>query len=154
MQKLSANSLQKLCYLSKLHIILKSAIMGKLERLYDVFGDLLYVVAKADGIVQKKEVEVLERVIANHPWAKEIEWAFNYDMEKNTSVDYLYNKVINFCHEFGPNPEYKFLVDVLEEVAKASGEVNEKEMNVINKFTTELTDRFKNDLDKLENRNR
>ena len=128
--------------------------MGKLERLYDVFGDLLYVVAKADGIVQKEEVEVLERVIANHPWAKEIEWAFNYDMEKNTSVDYLYNKVIDFCHEFGPNPEYKFLVDVLEEVAKASGKVNEKEMGIINMFTTELTNRFKKDLDKLENRNK
>jgi uncharacterized tellurite resistance protein B-like protein len=126
--------------------------MGKLERLYDVFGDLLYVVAKADGIVQKEEVAVLERVIAKHPWAKEIEWAFNYDLEKNTSVDYLYNKVIDFCHEFGPNPEYKFLVDVLEEVANASGKINKKEMVVINKFTTELTNRFKKDLDKLENR--
>lgn len=128
--------------------------MGKLERLYDVFGDLLYVVAKADGIVQKEEVEVLERVIANHPWAKEIEWAFNYDLEKNTSVDYLYKKVIDFCHEYGPNPEYKFLLDVLEAVANASGQVNEKEMGVINKFTTELTDRFKKDLDKLEYRNK
>ena len=38
--------------------------MGRLERLYDVFGDLLYVVAKADGIVHKKEVEVLSRA---HP---------------------------------------------------------------------------------------
>lgn len=124
--------------------------MGKLERLYDVFGDLLYVVAKADGIVKKEEIEVLEKVLANHPWAKEIEWAFNYDLEKNTSVDYLYNKVINFCHEFGPNPEYQFLLDILNEVAKADGEANEQEIGVINKFTTELTERFKKDLDKLE----
>ncbi len=126
--------------------------MGKLERLYDVFGDLLYVVAMADGIIQKEEVDALERVLEKHPWSKEIEWAFNYDLEKHTSVDYLYNKVLDFCYEYGPNAEYQFLVEVLEEVAKSSGEVNEIEMVVINKFTTELTDRFKKDLDELEQR--
>ncbi len=126
--------------------------MGKLERLYDVFGDLLYVIAMTDGIIKKEEVEALERVLANHPWAKEIEWAFNYDMEKHTSVDYLYNKVLDFCYEYGPNPEYQFLLEVLGEVAKSSGTVNEKEMTVINKFTTELTNRFKKDLDELEKR--
>lgn len=126
--------------------------MGKLERLYDVFGDLLYVVAKADGIVQKHEVEALEKVLAKHPWAKEIEWAFNYDMEHDSPVDYLYNKVLDFCHNFGPSPEYKFLIELLEQVANSSGTVNEKEQVVINKFTTELTERFKKDIDELEKR--
>jgi hypothetical protein len=34
-------------------------------------------------------------------------------------------------------------------VAKASGDVDENEGNVINKFTLDLTERFKQDLDKL-----
>lgn len=124
--------------------------MNKLEKLYEAFGDLLYVVAKADGIVQKEEVEALENITRHHSWAKEIKWAFNYDKAHNESVDFLYNKVLNICHEFGPNSEYKYLVELLELLAMASNGVDDKEQEIINRFTKELTERFKSDLDKSD----
>lgn len=124
--------------------------MNKLERLYEAFGDMLYVVAMADGIVQDEEILALERITQNHTWAKDINWAFNYDKNANTSVDFLYNKVLNICHDFGPNPEYKYLVEIMEVLAKSSNGLDDKEQEVINKFTNELTQRFINDLDKAD----
>lgn len=124
--------------------------MNKLERLYEAFGDLLYIVAMADGIIQKEEIEALEKITKNHSWAKEINWAFNYDRAHGESVEFLYKKVLNICHEFGPNPEYKFLIEVLEQLANASNGIDESEQQIINKFTAELTERFKTDLDKAD----
>lgn len=118
------------------------------EKLYEAFGELVYVVAMTDGIIQPEEKDALKKIIANHPWAKEIEWSFNYEIEKHQDIDYLYKRVLDQCHKNGPDPEYKFLVEVLEAVANASSnKVSEKEL--IDKFTHELTERFKNDLDKL-----
>lgn len=124
--------------------------MNNLEKLYEAFGDMLYVVAMADGIIQEEEVEALDRITKNHTWASDINWAFNYNKQINESADFLYKKVINICHEFGPNPEYKYLIEILEELAKASGGVDTKEKEVINKFTKDLTQRFIADLDKAD----
>lgn len=124
--------------------------MNKLERLYEAFGDMLYVVAMADGIIQPEEVKALERITQNHTWAKDINWAFNYDKQTNVSVDFLYNKVLNICHDFGPNPEYKYLVEILEELAKSSDGIDKEEQKIINKFTNDLTQRFIADLDKAD----
>lgn len=118
------------------------------EKLYEAFGELVYVIAMTDGIIQPEEKDALKKIIANHPWANEIEWSFNYEVEKHQNIDYLYKRVLDLCHKNGPDPEYKFLVEVLEAVANASSDkVSEKE--VIDRFTHDLTEKFKNDLDKI-----
>ena len=122
--------------------------MDQLTQLYDAFGELVYVVAKADGIIQNEEVEALKKVISLHPFAEEITWSFNYELSKNSSVDEVYAKVLDTCHALGPRIEYVKLVQILEYVAKASNGIDKDESQVINKFTNDLTARFKADLDK------
>ncbi len=124
--------------------------MGNKERLYDAFGEMIYVVAMADGIIQENEIETLKNIIAYHPGAEQIKWSFNYERLKHEDLDYLYNKVLDFCYENGPDPEYKILIEVMEKVAAASSGIEKNEEDIINRFTYELTERFKRDLDKQE----
>jgi len=127
--------------------------MSNKEKLYEVFGEMVYVVAISDGIIQAEEKDALEKILAEHPLSQEIEWSFNYEINKHNNPEYLYNKVLNYCHQNGPDPEYQFLVEILEAVAKASPQA-ENEKKVIDRFTFELTERFKRDIDKLNSRDR
>ena len=125
--------------------------MSNKEKLYDAFGELVYVVAMTDGIIQSEEKQALHEIIAGNPWARGIEWSFNYEVNRHQDIDYLYNKVLDYCHRNGPDPEYKFLIEVLEAVARASSNIDD-EKQVIDKFTFELTERFKKDIDRLNAR--
>ncbi len=118
------------------------------EKLYEAFGELVYVVAMADGIIQPEEKKALHEIIDTHPWASEIEWSFNYEISKHQDLEYLYQRVMHHCLENGPYPEYQFLIDILEAVAKASSSKN-VEKEIIKKFSSELTDRFKKEIDNL-----
>ena len=40
-------------------------------RLYDAFGELIYAVAIADGLIQEEETAVIERTLADHPIAQQ-----------------------------------------------------------------------------------
>ncbi len=122
--------------------------MKNLEQLYDAFGELIYVVAMADGIIKKEETETLKKILKGHPWAKQIKWSFDYEVKHHNTIEELYNKVLTICHEFGPRKEYQYLVEILEAVAHSDNVVNEAEQNVINKFTKDLTSWFQRDLDK------
>jgi hypothetical protein len=123
--------------------------MSLKEKLYDAFGELIYIVAMADGLIQKEEVEALERILINHPWAKEIIWSFDFEVRRNEDIDFVYTKVLDYCYQNGPDPEYKFLLEILEEVARASDGIHITERAVIKKFTYDLTERFKRDLEKM-----
>lgn len=46
------------------------------EKLYEAFGELLYVIAMADGLIQENEITALEQVLAENPWAADIKWSF------------------------------------------------------------------------------
>jgi len=127
--------------------------MSNKEKLYEVFGEMVYVVAMSDGIIQAEEKDALGKILADHPLAQEIEWSFNYEINKHNDPEYLYNRVLNYCHQNGPDPEYQFLIEILEAVAKASPD-SENEKKVIDRFTYELTERFKKDIDKLNARNK
>jgi hypothetical protein len=118
------------------------------EKLYEAFGELVYVVAMTDGIIQAEEKKALHEIIASHPWASEIEWSFNYEISKHQDLEYLYERVMHYCLENGPDPEYQFLIDILDAVAKASSSKNVEE-EIIKKFASELTERFKKEIDKL-----
>lgn len=120
--------------------------MENLEKLYDAFGELIYAVAMADGIIQKEEVEALEKILAKHPWANEIKWSFDYELSKNNSVDELYNKVVAICHMIGPRKEYDNLIAIITEIAEASNGIDEKESAIISNFSKDLIARFQHDL--------
>ncbi len=117
--------------------------------LYDAFGELIYLVAIADGVIQPEETEALEKILANHPWAAEIKWSFNYEASKNNNPEDVYKKVIMACHDNGPDPEFQFMQEVMEAVAAASQGVDIAEKATINRFVEELTSRFKADIERM-----
>jgi len=121
------------------------------EKLYDTFGELIYVLAMADGVIQHEEVEVLEEIVRSHPNAEDIQWSFNYEKDHHNDPEQLYTNVIDICYENGPDPEYQFLIDILEKVAAASQGITAREEEVIHNFSHDLIVRFRADLEKLEN---
>ncbi len=120
--------------------------MIKRERLYDAFGELIYAIAMADGEVQKEEIETLERFLNQHPWAKEIKWSFNYENDRHHTVEEAYNNAIDICKENGPDPEYKYLLDVMVSVADSFGGIVPQEKKILDNFKSDLRARFINDL--------
>jgi len=124
--------------------------MSTRTRLYNAFGEMLYVVAMSDGIIQPEEEDVLHRILAKHPFGEDIQWSFDYEQMHISDIESLYQKVLNICHDNGPDPEYQMLINVMEEVAKASSGVDDSEKKMIDRFIFELTDRFKNDIEKLK----
>lgn len=122
--------------------------MIKRERLYDAFGELIYAIAMADGSIQSEEVEALESILSQHPWAKQIEWSFNYENEKHHTVDQAYKNAIEVCIQNGPDPEYKYLLDVMVFVADSFGGIVPQEKELIDKFKADFRYRFINDMKK------
>ncbi len=123
--------------------------MSQKTRLYDAFGELMYVLAMADGVIQPEEKEALIRILENHPFGKEVVWSFNYEIEKKHDVEEVYQRVLNICHENGPDPEYKMLLELMQEVSRASAGIDASEQKVIDRFTHELTNRFKDDIARI-----
>lgn len=115
---------------------------GNKTALYDAFGELLYVLAKADGEIQQEEKDELQKIIKAHPWSKEILWSFNYEVRKENNLEDLYHKVLYACFELGPDPEYQFMLEVLEAVAESSLGVVEEERALIERFKKDLIEEF------------
>ncbi|MEL6650697.1 MAG: TerB family tellurite resistance protein [Bacteroidota bacterium] len=120
--------------------------MSSKVKLYDVFGELLYVVAMADGVIQPEEISTLEKLLADHPWGKEIKWSFDFEVRQQSSVEDVYRKVILFCQDYGPDPEYQSMLEIMEAMSTASAGVDQKEQAVMDGFVYELTERFRRDI--------
>ena len=65
------------------------------------------------------------------------------------ALEELYKKVINYCEMHGPDPEYNFLMELLEDIAKSSNGVDPEEQGVMSDFVQELTDKFKEDINRI-----
>lgn len=115
------------------------------EKLHEAFGELIYVVAMADGNIQDEEVAALKKLVSEHPLGSDIKWSFDYEAKNETNVKDTYQKVLNTCQAFGPTEDYLLLIDLLEKVAAASSGIDEKEQKVISNFQTDLIARFKED---------
>ena len=113
-------------------------------RLYDAFGELLYVLAMSDGEIQQEERETLEEILENHPWAREIKWSFDYESKRDGDLEDTFHNVFLVCSDIGPNPEYQFMLEVLEKVAESSLGIDDDERRVIDKFKHDLTEEFRN----------
>ena len=123
--------------------------MSKKEELYETLGELLFVIAKSDGVIQEEEQNALTKILEKHSWASEIKWSFQYESSKNSTVEEVYNKVINACHSYGPTPEYEEFIEAMKLVADASDGIDENESKIINSFSADLIARFQKDIDRL-----
>lgn len=123
--------------------------MKSTDKLYEAFGELIYVIAMADGEIQPAEAKAIEERLSKHPWGADIKWSFEYEVKKQPDIEELYKKVITYCEMHGPDPEYKFLLEVLEDVAQSSEGIDEDEQRIMNSFTRDLTEKFKADLDRI-----
>lgn len=121
------------------------------EKLYEAFGELLYVVAMADGVIDDKEITALEDVLADNPWAADIKWSFDYERKKQNAPEEAYQKVLDYCQHIGPKAVYKDMLEVMHAIAKASEGVSEKEQQIMDTFSHTLTERFRKDLENLKN---
>ena len=124
--------------------------MAEEDRLIDAFGELIYAVAIADGIVQEEEVTALKTILMGHPWAREIQWSFDYERSKGHSLQESYAKALETFKEHGPAPEYQYLLEILERVSKASHGLHPNEAGVIRNFQRELREKFLRDLEDHE----
>jgi len=113
------------------------------HRLYQTFGELLYLVAMADGIISKAETDELNIILKDHPELDAIKWSFNYEVANSSSVDLLYKRIIETYTDNGPDEAYEFFIKSLEQLAKADGVVDKSEQDLINKFSSDLLTRFK-----------
>lgn len=120
------------------------------EKLYEAFGELLYVVAMADGFIQEEEISALERVLAEHPWAADIKWSFNYERKKERAVEEVYARVLDYCTNAGPSPEYQNMIEVMEAMAKASDGIDQEEKEVMDGFSNTLIQKFKSDIEGIQ----
>lgn len=122
------------------------------DRLYQTFGELLYILAMSDGVIQKEEISTLEEILMGHPKAKDIRWSFDYENNAQNDIESLYKKVIEVLSDNGPDEEYDFLIFALTKVAEASDGVDTNEEAVINNFAKELLERFKKDIETIKER--
>ena len=119
------------------------------EKLYETLGELLFAIAKADGVIQEEEKEALNKLLERHTWAAEIKWSFDYESNKNASIEEVYNKVLNYCHSYGPAPEYEEFIDAMKTIAQATEGVEERESSIIESFSKDLTARFQRDIERF-----
>ena len=120
------------------------------EKLYETLGELLFCIAKADGVIQEEEKVALKRLLKNHAWANEIQWSFNYEESKNATLEETYNKVISYCHSYGPTPIYNEFIDAMNTIAKSSDGIDENEAYIIQSFSADLIERFLRDVQRLK----
>ncbi|MBQ4822045.1 TerB family tellurite resistance protein [Aquimarina sp. MMG016] len=117
------------------------------DRLYQTFGELLYVVAMSDGVIQKEEIQTLEEILMGHPKGNEIKWSFDYENDQQSDIETLYKKVIEVFSDNGPDEEYDFMIYALSKIAEASKGTDAKEEAVIQNFSRDLLERFKKDIE-------
>jgi hypothetical protein len=123
--------------------------MTKTDKLYDTLGELLYVVALADDVIQPKEISAFQQLFKNHPWKKDIEWSFSYEVARQSTVDEFYKKVIDTCKAHGPAPEYIEFIDAMKVISKAANGIEVSEQKIAHNFTQDLITKFKADLKNL-----
>ena len=111
-------------------------------RLSDAFGELIYTVAIADGIIQEDEVKIIEERLKEFEWGEEVKWSFNYEKKKGSDLKETYLKALETFKDYGPHPDYYNLIELLEDVAKASDGFDRKEGRVISIFNKSLRAHF------------
>lgn len=116
------------------------------EKLYEAFGELIYAIAKADGLIQEEEISALEEILKNHPWAKDVKWSFDYEVKKQNPFEEVFAKALDTFQQYGPSNEYVELMGVIEEIAKASKGVDDKEKEMMQTIQVNMMEIFMQEL--------
>ena len=106
-------------------------------KLYSSFAALIYAVTMADGIIQKEEMSIIRRVIGDHPMMTHINSYFESG-DRKISIVKAYYDVLSFIKENKPDPEFAFLLKILEELSKQSEGVGEEDENLMEEFIEDL----------------
>lgn len=122
--------------------------MNEKETLYEAFGELIYAVAKADGLIDNDEIKQITEILDNHPWASNIKWSFNYEWLKDEPAEEIYKKAITRLLNHGPAEEFREMLDIMKKIADASEGILRSEQKVINSFSKDLIAQFQKDIDK------
>ncbi len=122
---------------------MKREEIKKTEKLYSTLGELIYAVAKADGLIQDTEFAKLEELLEGHDWAETIRWSFEYEVKHDSDAEQVFQKVINKCEAHGPAPEFLEFIDLINQIAEASNGIDEQEERVITGFSHDLIARFR-----------
>ena len=112
-------------------------------QLYDAFGEIIYAVAIADGLIQDEELGVIDKKLADFSWGKDAKWSFEWEKKKKTKLKDAYLKALETFKENGPHPDYYELIELLEAIAKASDGFEKKEGQVISIFNKSLQSHFR-----------
>jgi uncharacterized tellurite resistance protein B-like protein len=108
------------------------------EKLFEAFGELIYAVAKIDGIVQPEEIEKMRSLFQYKKGGEEVIWSFNYETKNDNKVKDAYEKALSVMIEFGAYEGYPELIRILNEVAHASNGIDESEKFLISRFEEDL----------------
>ena len=122
--------------------------MNNKEELYEAFGELIYAVAKADGLIDGKEISKITEILDKHPWASNIKWSFNYEWLRDEPAEEIYKKAITRCLKHGPAKEFAEMIDVMSQIAAESEGTLRSEQKIINSFSGDLIKQFQKDIDK------
>jgi len=104
----------------------------------DIFGKIIYAVAKADGEVQASEVEVIRHVIDNHEWAQEVELSFEIERELDEDADTIFANAMELFKFDEVRDHYDDFIDLLEKIADAHDGIVAEEKAMIDKFKSKI----------------
>jgi hypothetical protein len=113
------------------------------EQLYQSFAELIYAVAMADGIVVAEERKAIKQIAGDHPMISFIDNLFDARDKPSISIVSAYYKVRQYIKENKPDPEFSFLVQVLEALSKLSEGVADEEENLVEEFVLDLKEKLK-----------
>ena len=116
------------------------------EKLFEAFGELLYLIAMADGVIQSDEHAKLQEILAGHPWGREIKWSFDYERKKQANLDYLYRKTVEAISRHGQEEDCHFILQAMSQLAEASAGIDSDEEALIQKVAHDIALKFEADL--------
>lgn len=115
------------------------------EKLFEAFGELLYAIASIDGKINAEEKKLIENELAKYEWGSEISWSFDYETSHDRSLEEAYERALDTFSEYGPFKEYDNFFKILSEVVDNSNKISNKERKVLEKFRSQLLNRFMDD---------
>ena len=101
----------------------------------NVFGKLLYALAKVDGAVQSSEISVLHDIVAKNKWARQIEFSFNTTAKKlEMDPHTIFVKNMRIFRTRPYDEHYSYFLELMEKIAEAHHGIVPAERAMIDQF--------------------
>jgi uncharacterized tellurite resistance protein B-like protein len=100
----------------------------------NVFGKLLYALAKVDGVVQPSEIDALHAIVAKNKWAKQIEFSFNMEKKLDMDPHTIFTKNMRIFHTRPIDEHYSYFLELMEKIAEAHDGIVPAEQAMIDQF--------------------